>query len=102
MDLMITRFLAAAAFMTIVAVAPAGAQVPVGGTTLLPPPQSAAPPPSMAVPVVPKLDAMPPPPSAPPLNSSFGDRALGCLQAGAAAGLSSTDNAAYAGSCANH
>jgi hypothetical protein len=100
---MTRRFLTCTAVVAMLAVAPALAQIPpTGGTPLLPPPQSSAPPPSMAVPVVPKLDAMPRSPGAPSLNSSFGDRVTGCLQGGAAAGLNSSDNAVYSRSCANH
>jgi hypothetical protein len=75
--------------------------LPPGGAVLAPPPPPAPPPPSMAVPVVPQLDAMPLRQNAPPSRRSFGDRITDCLQDGAAAGLGPNDRAAYSRSCAN-
>lgn len=80
----------------------ASAQIlPPGGAILTPPPPAAPPPPSMAVPVVPKLDAMPSPQTAPRARRSFGDRITQCLDDGAAAGLGPNDRAAYSRACAN-
>jgi hypothetical protein len=65
----------------------------------LPPPP---PPPRIEVPVVPKLDAPPPNVAgAPRSRGSFGDRITTCLQDAAAAGLNSSDRAAYSRACAN-
>jgi hypothetical protein len=94
---------AAVAAVTAMLFAPAVfAQIlPPGGAALTPPPPPAPPPPSMAVPVVPQLDAMPSRQNAPPSRGSFGDRITGCLQDGAAAGLGPNDRASYSRACAN-
>ncbi len=74
--------------------------LPPGGAILTPPPPPAPPPPSMAIPVVPRLDAMPTQPNV-PARRSFGDRITDCLADGAAAGLDSGNRAAYSRACAN-
>jgi hypothetical protein len=99
---MIKRIFTSAVLVALLAAAPAAAQIIApGNVTILPPPPSAPPPPSMAVPVVPKLDALPTQSTAPPARRSFGDRITDCLQDGAAAGLGPRARAAYSRSCAN-
>jgi hypothetical protein len=69
---------------------------------LLPPPPAPIPPPRIEVPVVPQLDALPATPKAQRRSrKSFGDRITDCLQDGAAAGLDSSERAAYSRACAN-
>ena len=98
---MIRILLQTMAVLLVLAGSAATAQIlPPGGALLTPPPPPAPPPPSMAVPVVPKFDAMPSQPSA-PARPSFGDRITNCLQDSAAAGLGPNDRAAYSRNCAN-
>ena len=98
---MIKILLKSFVIFALLAASPVTAQIlPPGGALLLPPPPPAPPPPSMAVPVVPKLDALPLQPSA-PARRSFGDRITDCLHEGAAAGLSPNNRATYSRSCAN-
>jgi hypothetical protein len=102
MGWMIQRILASLVIASLLAAAPVSAQIlPPGSATLLPPPPAPPPPPSMAVPVVPKLDAMPSSQIAPTSRRSFGDRITQCLDDGAVAGLGPSDRAAYSRSCAN-
>jgi uncharacterized RDD family membrane protein YckC len=102
MRLMIRSILTAIFVAALLASAPASAQIlPPGSPILAPPPPAPPPPPSMAVPVVPKLDAMPSTSYAPPARRSFGDRITQCLDDGAASGLGPNDRAAYSRACAN-
>ena len=76
--------------------------IPPGGSQFNPPPPAPPPPPSMAVPVVPQMDAPPPLPGVQPSRrGSFSDRITTCLEEGAAAGLGPSDRVAYSRSCAN-
>lgn len=75
--------------------------VPPGGSIFNPPPPPPPPPPSMAVPVVPKLDAPPRYNYRPPARPSFGDRVRRCLDDAAAAGMNPGDRATYSRMCAN-
>jgi len=96
------KFTATAALLATLGAPAAFAQIlPPGGGTALPPPPAPPPPPSMAVPVVPQLDAPPPRSAPPPSRGSFGDRVTGCLQDGAAAGLNAAERATYSRQCAN-
>jgi hypothetical protein len=97
------NILASALIAATIACGAASAQIPPqGGATLLPPPPAPPPPPRIEVPVVPQLDALPATPKAQGASrKSFGDRVTGCLQDGAAAGLDSSQRAAYSRSCAN-
>jgi hypothetical protein len=93
---------AAIAATAVVASSPVSAQIlapPNPMLTVPPPPAPVSP--RIEVPVVPKLDAMPPQPTAQLSRRSFGDRVTGCLQDGAAAGLSPSDRSAYSRGCAN-
>ncbi|MDB5652508.1 MAG: hypothetical protein JWQ94_121 [Tardiphaga sp.] len=102
MGWMIKRLLTSLCIAALLASAPASAQIlPPGSPILAPPPPAPPPPPSMAVPVVPQLDAMPSTPSAPASRRSFGDRITQCLDDGAASGLGPNDRAAYSRACAN-
>ena len=102
MRAMIKTTLRSLAILALLAGSPASAQIlPPGGGVLTPPPPPPPPPPSMAVPVVPKFDAMPSQPNAPAQRRSFGDRITDCLHDGAAAGLGPNDRASYSRACAN-
>jgi hypothetical protein len=96
--------IAAVALATLISAVPVSqAQIfapgPATSVVPLPPPP---PPPRIEVPVVPKLDAPPPNVAATQRSrGSFGDRVTTCLQDAAAAGLNSSDRAAYSRACAN-
>ncbi|MDB5619557.1 hypothetical protein [Tardiphaga sp.] len=102
MNWMIKLTLQSLAILGLFLASPASAQfLPPGGAILTPPPPAAPPPPSMAIPVVPKLDAPPSRQNTPSSRRSFGDRITDCLQDGVSAGLGPNDRAAYSRSCAN-
>jgi hypothetical protein len=71
-----------------------------GAPPFLPPPPAPPPPPSMAVPVVPKMDAPPAANYKSTPGPSFGERITTCLDQGAAAGLGPNERATYSRSCA--
>jgi hypothetical protein len=74
--------------------------IPPGSSALIAPLPPPLPPPKIEVPVVPKMDEIPRQ-AQPSPRPSFSDRITGCLQEGAAAGLSPHDRAAYSRACAN-
>jgi hypothetical protein len=71
--------------------------------SLVMPPPPAPPPPRIEVPVVPQFDAPPSQVQAvqPARHRSFSRRVTKCLDEGAAAGLDSSERAAYSRACAN-
>ena len=94
--------LACAVVAALIAGAPASAQIPPGTSQFNPPLPAPPPPPSMAVPVVPQIDAPPSQPRVQALDrGSFGDRISKCLDEAAAAGVRPGRRAAYSRSCAN-
>jgi hypothetical protein len=75
--------------------------LPPGASRFNPPPSAPPPSPSMAVPVVPRLDAPAQQNYQPAPAPSFGDRIESCLDEGAAAGLDPDERSNYSRSCAD-
>jgi hypothetical protein len=72
-----------------------------GASRFNPPPLAPLPGPKIEVPAVPQMDAPPKQNFTSTPRPSFSDRISTCLDMGAAAGLDSSDRAAFSRSCAN-